>query len=335
MRPTLKPLREQVIVITGATSGIGLCTVRAAAREGAKLVLAARNEHALRDLASEIEGMGGAVCFAACDVADASAVARLAARALECFGRIDTWVNNAGVSIIAEAVRTPYEDHRRLFDTNYWGVVHGSTVAVQHLRERGGAIVNVGSALSDRSVPLQAAYCASKHAVKGFTDSLRMELEHAGAPISVTLVRPSSIATPFVDHMRAYTEREPQLPAPLYAPELVAHAVLRAATEPVRDIYVGGAARALAALAQRAPRLADRLMEGTLFSMQQTPRARNGRRDALFTPGEGGSERSKRSSERRVLERSLSDRIAERPVRSAVIGALAVLGLAVALGKLR
>jgi hypothetical protein len=167
---------------------------------------------------------------------------------MERFGRIDTWVNNAGVSIFGRNEDIPLEDMQRLFQTNYWGVVHGSLEAVKHMKTRGGgAIINLGSELSDRSIPLQGMYSASKHAVKAFTDSLRMELEKEGAPISVTLVKPAAIDTMFAVHAKNYMDKEPALPPPVYAPELVAKSILYAAQHPKRDVFVGGAAKALSA----------------------------------------------------------------------------------------
>lgn len=326
MRASLRPLSEQVIVITGASSGIGLCTARAAAEQGARVVLGARSADVLERIVGEIEATGGRALAVSVDVGDPEAVERLAERAVARFGRIDTWVNNAGVSIYGELTRTPLEDHRRLFETNYWGVVHGSTVAVRHLRAGGGALINLGSVLSDRAIPLQGAYSASKHAVKGYTDALRMELEHAGDPISVTLVKPSAIATPYPEHARTFTEHEPRNAPPYYAPELVAKAILRAASEPTRDVFVGGSARALSALGTMAPRLADRLFEGTLFRLQQTETRANGRRDNLFAPTEDARERG--HAPERVLEHSLTDRAAERPVRTLLIGAALVAGVA-------
>ena len=173
----LKALSEQIIVITGATSGIGLVTARMAAKRGAKLVLAARSETSLRRLVDEIASAGGEAGYVVADVGREQDVQRIADVAVERFGGFDTWVNNAGVSIYGRLTEVTVEDMRRLFDTNVWGVVHGCRTAAAHLRERGGAIVNVGSTLSDRAIPLQGIYCASKHAVKGFTDAVRMELE--------------------------------------------------------------------------------------------------------------------------------------------------------------
>ena len=223
---TLKPVEVQVIVITGATSGIGLVTARMAAKRGARLVLASRSEAALQKLAEEIKEANGEATYVVADVGDEADVLKIAATARERFGGFDTWVNNAGVSIYGKFEEVPLADQRRLFETNYWGVVYGSLAAVKQLRQRGGALINIGSALSDRAIPLQGAYCASKHAVKGFTDALRMELEHDGAPISVTLIKPAAIDTPYTEHAKNYLPVEPQNPPPVYAPDVVAEAIL-------------------------------------------------------------------------------------------------------------
>jgi NAD(P)-dependent dehydrogenase (short-subunit alcohol dehydrogenase family) len=267
----LKRLSDQVVVITGASSGIGLATARMAAGRGARLVLAGRNERAVAEVAAEIRAAGGEAVPVVADVGRAEDMRRIADAAIERFGTFDTWINNAGASVFGTIERTPLADHRRLFETNYWGVVHGSLAALEHLRTRGGALINIGSVLSDRAVPYQGAYCASKHAVKGFTDSLRMELEADGLPISVTLIKPTSIDTPFAEHAKSYMPSEPRLPPPVYAPELVAEAILHAAEHPVRDLYVGGAGRMLAAT-RWMPRLTDLVMERTMFGLQQTGR---------------------------------------------------------------
>ncbi|QEL20651.1 SDR family oxidoreductase [Limnoglobus roseus] len=268
MSHTLKPLSEQVIVLTGATSGIGLATARAAARRGAKLVLAARNDSALRQLAQEIESHGGRAVAVRTDVGVEGEVRDLGRQAVEAFGAVDTWVNNAGGSIYGPMKDVSTDDHRRLFETNFWGVVYGSLEAARHFRTRtgpaAGVLVNVGSVLSDRAIPVQGMYCASKHAVKGFTDALRMELEEEGVPAVVTLVKPSSIDTPFPQRARNYMDEEPTLPPPLYTPGLVARTILHCAEHPERDVTVGGGGKAIAMMGAHAPRLTDHVMAATL-----------------------------------------------------------------------
>ena len=292
METKLKKLAEQVVVITGASSGIGLVTARLAARRGARLVLNARNEEALERITDEINLTGGEAIHVAGDVGRFEDMQRLADDAVRRFGGFDTWINNAGVSIYGHVLDQSLGDHRQLFETNYWGVVHGSMVACEHLKSRGGALINVGSVLSDRTIPLQGTYCASKHAVKGYTDALRMELEKENAPISVTLIKPSAIDTPYREHAKNLLSQEPLNPPPVYAPETVAEAILYCAENPERDVYVGGGGKALAASGYYAPRLTDKLMGATMFALQQSnePRPLN-RSDSLHSHSRDGLER--------------------------------------------
>ena len=314
MSVRLKKLSEQVMVITGASSGIGLATARSAARRGARLVLAARNGEALRQITDEINAAGGEATYVVADVGDAGEVERIGDEAVRRFGRIDTWVNNAGVSIYGRVLDVSLEDHRRLFETNYWGVVHGSAVACRHLRAGGGgALINVGSVLSDRAIPIQGTYCASKHAVKGYTDALRMELEEEGAPISVTLIKPSAIDTPYRQHAKNYLSVEPMNPPPVYAPEPVAEAILHSAEHPQRDVYVGGGGKFLSTLGENAPRLTDRVMEASMFGLQRSDEpSPPGRPDSLHAPSQDGRERGGYPGH--VAESSLYTKAALHPV---------------------
>lgn len=277
-----KPLDEQVIVLTGATSGIGLVTARMAARRGAKVVLVARNRRSLRKLADEINASGGDAKYVVADVAREAELRNAADEALEAYGTFDTWVNNAGVSIYGNLEDVAREDSRRLFETNFWGVVNGSLLAAREFHVTGGTIINVGSTLSDRSIPLQGMYCASKHAVKGFTDSLRMELEANAAPIIVTLVKPSAIDTPYKDHAKNYLGVRPENPAPVYAPETVAETILHCAENPVRDVFVGGGGKGLALADDTAPRLTDLVMEHVMIDQQKSDEAPRPELESLY-----------------------------------------------------
>ncbi len=269
-RLRLKPVRDQVIVITGATSGIGLATAREAARRGARLVLAARGAEALERLRTELATRGCDAVAVPADVGREEDVKRIAMRAAEHFGNFDTWVNNAGVTIYGPLTEISLEDQRRLFDTDFWGVVHGSRVAVEHLRRHGGALINIGSVTCDHAVPLQGIYSAAKHAVKAYTDALRMELACEEAPVSVTLVKPASIDTPFCRHAKNYLPVQPRNPPPLYSPRVAADAILFCAETPRSEVVVGGAAELASMLARAAPRTAERLMQETLFDLQLT-----------------------------------------------------------------
>jgi short-subunit dehydrogenase len=327
----LRKIDEQVLVITGATSGVGLTTARMAAEAGAKLVLAARNGEALDQLASELRHTGTQVVTVTADVGKPDDVARIGAAAMERFGRIDTWVNNAGISIFGRNEDVPLEDMQRLFQTNYWGVVHGTLEAVRHMKTRGGgAIINLGSELSDRAVPLQGMYAASKHAVKAFTDTLRMELEKEGAPISVTLIKPAAIDTMFTVHAKNYMEKEPALPPPIYAPEIVARSILYAAQHPKRDVFVGGAAKAISSAGFAMPHVLDKFMNASMFDQQQSDVASSpNRRDALHQPDPRNELRQRQGmdDDHHVAEYSAYTAVALRSHRimPALLGAGALL----------
>src|SRR5687768_14714064 len=248
MKHQLKKLEEQVVVITGASSGIGLATARMAAERGARLVLNSRDEIDLADAAASIQESGGSATVVVGDVADRATMDRIADAALRQFSRIDTWINNAGVSIYGKIEEVPVEDARRLFETNYWGVVNGSLAALPHLRENGGALINVGSILSETGYALQGHYAASKHAVKGFTDSLRIELEHDRAPVSVTLIEPAAVDTPYPEHAENYLGVKPHHVPPVYAPEVVANSILTSAEYQHLYVIYAGVGRMLLAM---------------------------------------------------------------------------------------
>jgi short-subunit dehydrogenase len=282
----LKPLGEQVVVLTGASSGIGRATAIEFGRRGASVVLAARNEEALQGTAREVEAAGGRAHVVVTDVADAAQVSRLAEEAALRFGRIDTWVNNAAVSEYGTVEEISLEEIERIVAVNLLGTIYGIKAALPHLRRAGGgAIVNVGSVLSDRAVPLQSTYCATKHAVKGFTEAVRMELEHERAGVHLTLVKPAVINTPYYNHARTRMRVEPRAMFPVYEPIVVAEAILHAATHPVRDIVAGDGGKVLSVLQRISPSLLDRLMlaNGAAFKLQQKDEPpRPG--DNLFTP---------------------------------------------------
>jgi short-subunit dehydrogenase len=324
-----KPIEEQTIVITGATSGIGLVTSRMAAKRGARLMLVARNREALARLAGEL---GEAARFCAADVAKEPELKKCSDEAIGAFGGFDTWINNAGVSIYGNLEDVAEEDSRRLFDTNFWGTVNGSLIAAKHLHGRGGTIVNMGSTLSDRAIPIQGMYSASKHAVKGFTDALRMELESRDAPINVTLVKPAAIDTPYKDHAKNYLGVEPENPAPVYAPETVAETILYCAENPVRDVFVGAGGKMLSAMGEYAPRLTDIYMENVMIEGQKTDRQANGRGKESLHRAPDASLTERGGYDGHVAESSLYTKASLHPVATGA--ALAVgIGGAYALGK--
>jgi NAD(P)-dependent dehydrogenase (short-subunit alcohol dehydrogenase family) len=252
-----KPISEQVIVITGASSGIGRATALAAAARGARVVLAARNAHDLEEVAAEIARAGGSALAAPTDVTDYAQVERLAERAVGAFGRIDCWINNAAVSLYGSFDQVSLEDFRRIMDVNFMGQVHGAKVALPRLEETSGTLICVGSVLSDRGFPLQGAYCASKHALKGWVDSLRVELRRKHSPVRVTLVKPSSMNTPLFAKAKTLLGVVPRPIPPIYEPEVAVEVLLRAAERKDRDAYVGGAGKLYAVLESVSPRALD------------------------------------------------------------------------------
>lgn len=283
-----KPLNEQVIVITGASSGIGLCTALLAAERGARVVLLARSAQTLDAIVEVISAEGGTAQAIRVDVSSREQVLQAARDVAATHGRIDTWINNAGVAIYGRLDEVSEEDHRRLFDINFWGVVNGSFAALPALKASGGVLVNVGSEVSDAVVPLQGMYSASKHAVKGFTDALRVEQEMVqDAPVSIVLVQPTAVNTPYPQHARNYLDHEPKLPSPLIDPHRVAEAILHAAENGGRDIRVGAMAHLNTTMSRILPGLADRMsaMQAIRQEHNEPPRHPQG---TLYTPGECG-----------------------------------------------
>jgi NAD(P)-dependent dehydrogenase (short-subunit alcohol dehydrogenase family) len=278
------------MVIIGGSSGIGLATARRAAAAGARVVLAARNAEALDEVVVGIRNKGGEATALDLDIADEGAAERLLAHAIETYGRVDTWVNDAAAAIYARLEQVSLDEHRRVFDVGYFGLVAASMVAARHLRKEGGALINLGSVLSNRAIPLQGPYCAMKAAVMQFTDTLRMELEQEGAPVAVTLIKPAGIDTMYPEHARNKLDKPARLPQPIYDAELVAKAICFAAAHKRRALIVGGGGLALTAIAPALPKLADKGMElmGAEFSQTTDVPPAPGTNDNLFEPRADG-----------------------------------------------
>jgi NAD(P)-dependent dehydrogenase (short-subunit alcohol dehydrogenase family) len=307
-----RPVSNHVIVITGASSGIGRESAIVLGGRGASVVLAARNKAALHEVAREVERLGGIAEVVVTDVADWPQVERLAQAAVRRFGRIDTWVNNAAVSIYATVEELTVEEIERVLHVNLLGQIYGVKAALPHLTGQGrGTIINVASALADRAAPLQAAYCAAKHGVKGFTEALRLELARDHPGITVTLIEPSSINTPLFRQARSKLGVLPQPIPPVYEPRVVAEAILFAVEHPRRDIVVGGSGKLLTVMQRLSPALVDwyMLQRGRAFTQQRTNQPDDGR-DNLFAPlsgtgattGEFGQDSRSESLYTRVLE---------------------------------
>lgn len=333
-RLRLKPLSKQVMVITGATSGIGLSTARAASARGVRLVLAARNEDALRAVRDDLAAKGGKVAIVAADVGVEADVRGIADAAVAAFGGFDTWINNAGVTILGALSATPIEDQRRLFETNYWGVVYGSLVAVHHLKQRegGGALINIGSTIGDLALPMQGAVSASKAAVANFTKALRMELMAEHVPVSVTLIKPSAVDTPYKEHARNLTGQAAPNPSSVYATPLVADAILYAARHPARELTVGTTGGLLAALNAVAPSAAEPLMVLAAPKSGDEAAAHPAADDNLHHAGRDLRERSFQAG---VRETSLYSTAQMRPKTTFALALLAGLAAGAALFGVR
>ena len=286
-----RPLAEQKIVITGASSGIGLETARRAVAEGAYVLLVSRNADALARIVAEIPPGTGSASFFAADVGDAEAVREAARTAVEQFGRIDTWINCAGVAIYALLADTPLDEHERLFRTNYFGVVNGSQAALPHLERSGGALITIASIAADIPSPLLGAYSASKHAVKAYIESLRIELTTQKSQIKVSLVKPSGIDTPIGQHAANHVGAEALIPPPVYDPSIVADAILDLIEHPRREITIGGVGRANVLLGEHFPRALERLSRFFIPLLTDKKRPATPR-DNLERPGDDGRVRS-------------------------------------------
>lgn len=284
-----RPLQEQVVVITGASSGIGREAALKFGQAGARVVLAARNETALNEVAEEIRQAGGQAHVVPTDVSQWDQVRHLAQEAIGLYGRIDTWVNDAAASIYGTVEETEVHEIDRLMQTNLLGTIYGVKAVLPYMKEQAqGTIINLGSVVSQRAVPLQAFYSASKHAIKGFTEALWLELEREKTGIRVTLILPASVNTPFFNHARSKMDEQPMPVPPVYEPALAADAIVHAAQHPKRDVYVGGASMMFTILERISPALADRFMMigSWIFRLQKTGQPDDGR-DSLFNPSTG------------------------------------------------
>ncbi|PND58145.1 short-chain dehydrogenase [Mycobacterium sp. ENV421] len=265
----------RTIVITGASAGIGRAAAQAFGRRGDRVVLLARGEAGLAAAAAEVEAAGGSALPIPTDVADAAAVDAAATRAEETFGPVDVWVNDAFTSVFAPFADISPEEFRRVTEVSYLGFVYGTMAALARMRTRGrGTIVQVGSALGVRAIPLQSAYCGAKHAINGFTESLRTELLHDHSDIHVTVVQMPALNTPQFSWVLSRLPRHPQPVPPIYQPEVAARAIVYAADHPRRKTHWVGASTVATILGQHAvPAVLDRYLAKTGFSSQQTGEA--------------------------------------------------------------
>jgi NAD(P)-dependent dehydrogenase (short-subunit alcohol dehydrogenase family) len=327
-----------VAVVTGASAGIGRAVALAFAREGACVALIARGRDRLESAAREVEEAGGRALVLIADVADGEAVDKAAEEVMRAFGRIDIWVNNAMATIYSPVARIRAEEVRRVTEVTYLGQVHGTLAALRHMRPRkSGTIVQIGSALAYRSIPLQSAYCAAKAAVRGFTDALRSELIHERSGIRVTMVQLPAVDTPQFDWARSRMSRRLQPVPPIHAPEPVAEAILRASFEAPRELWVGAPTAQAILGTFLMPETMDRMMARQAWPGQMTDEAARPHADNLFEapPGDPGA-RGRFGARSRKRVTAYSEATARGLVGFAILGAAAgVAALGAYLGSRR
>ena len=273
-------------MVTGASAGVGRATAIAFGREGATVGLIARGRAGLEGAAEDVERAGGRALPLQVDVADADAVEAAAARLEEVHGPIHVWVNNAMASVFSPVKQMTASDYKRVTEVTYLGVVHGTLAALERMLPRDrGSIVQVGSALAYRGIPLQSAYCAAKHAIQGFCDSLRAELLHDGSRVRLTMVQLPAMNTPQFEWVKSRLPRRAQPVPPIFSPEVAADAIVWASRQSRREIYVGGSTVAAIVGNKVAPGLGDRYLARTGVESQQTHEPEDPERpDNLWRP---------------------------------------------------
>ena len=277
---------NRTVVVTGASAGVGRATAVAFGKHGDRVALVARGREGLAGAARDVERAGGRALIVPCDVADAAAVDAAAQRAEDELGPIDVWVNDAMAAVLAFVHETDPADFRRVTEVTYLGCVYGTMAALARMRARDrGVIVQVGSALSYRAIPLQASYCGAKFAIRGFTDALRTELMHEGSGVRVTMVQLPGLNTPQFTWVRTTLRRQPQPVPPIFQPELAADAIVHAASRPRREVWLGGSTVLTIVGNKLAPWFADRYLARTNVKAQQADRPLDpGRPDYLHAP---------------------------------------------------
>lgn len=281
-------MKRRVVVITGGSAGAGRAAARLFAAGGAAVGLIARGRDGLVAARREVEAAGGRACAVQADVSDFAQLEAAAKTIESVLGSIDVWVNNAGISVFSPVAELDPSEARRVMEVNYLGAVHGTLIALSRMKPRNeGVIIQVGSALANRGLPLQAAYCASKHALQGFTESLRCELLHDKSQVRVTMLEFPSLNTPFYGWAKSRLRRQPKPFSPVYQPEVAARAIVWAADHPRREINVG-ALTALSVVGNNlAPGLLDRYLSRVAYGKQQSREAAAARPDNLWKPVPG------------------------------------------------
>jgi NAD(P)-dependent dehydrogenase (short-subunit alcohol dehydrogenase family) len=323
-----KALREQVVVVTGASSGLGRAVARLAGARGAKVVVTARNGEALDACVREIESAGSEAFAVIADCTVQDEVAQVVEQAVDRFGRVDTYVANAIVTVYAETYRYEPDELRRIMDVNFFGQVYGYWAVLPHLRESQGTFVSIQSALAYRGIPLQGGYCASKAALRNFFESARVELKKEGWGVDISMVHPGAINTPQFDRDRQKIGKQPQPIPPIYQPEPFAEAVLHCCERPVRELPVGWGAQKLLWGQKLSPRAGDLVLLKNGWKGQHTQEDKPlDSPDNLFEtlPGDPGAH-GRFDEQSRGSTAWTSLRLRRWLVGAAVVGAAAVAG---------
>jgi NAD(P)-dependent dehydrogenase (short-subunit alcohol dehydrogenase family) len=330
----LKPVEQQVVVVMGATSGIGRATALLFAKKGARVVVSGRDSQELENLVEEIRHEGGYANAITSDVADFEQVKALADKTAEIFGRIDSWVHTPAVMMYATFEDTQPEEFKRVLEVNLLGQIYGAKAALPHLkRGDGGALIHISSIEAIRSLPYQSAYAASKHGMVGFLDALRLELKEEGAPISVTNIKPAGINTPLYDKALTRLGVKPRPVPPVYEPQSVAQAIVYAAEHPVRELAVGGPGKLLALTHRFSPKIADKVLMNIAFTGQKTQKPKSPQSPHnLFHHLDGFAEvKGSFTAEARPV--SIYTRLVSNTFAKAAFGVLAVAGVAIISGR--
>jgi short-subunit dehydrogenase len=331
-----RPLNQQIVVITGASTGIGRLAAFEFARRGASVVLAARNEDALLEAVREIHAMGGSALHVVTDVTKWEDVERLAKEAFDHYGRIDTWVNDAASSVYAYFEEMTIEEIDQQLRSILTSQIYGAKAVLPYLkRQHEGTIINVSSITGIRAVPLLSVYSAAKHGINGFTEALRLELKHQKTGINVTLIMPSSINTPFFNHARSKMGLQPKPIPPVYEPELVADAIVFAAEHPRRDIIIGEAGKFYSIMQKISPTLVDfyMLQNGRMFKQQKAQIPDDGV-DNLFEPMQGSDTIKGDYSKQATSISPYTRHLEFHPNRKRVLWAAMLTGMVALIGRL-
>ena len=328
-----EPLKGKIVVVTGSSAGVGRAVARRFAKAGASVALMAREKESLEEAARELERAGAQVITVPTDMADSDAVFAAAERIEEELGPIDIWINNAMATVFSRVRDMEPEEFRRVTEVTYLGFVYGTMAALNHMKARDrGLILQVGSALSYRGIPLQAAYCGAKHAIRGFTDALRTELLHDGSNIRLTMVQLPAVNTPQFDWARTHVDHDPRPVAPVFQPEAIADAIFEAAKGDAPEYWLGFSTVKAILASMAFPGLVDRYLAKKGIKAQQTRTTISAnRRNNLFSAVRG-LHRTRGS-----FGKSASSSVAMwsgNDVRAAALGSLAAVTAIAAAGIL-